>query len=141
MNHLGPRQRHDGRWDYAYNNVPWGYCRAYKPIPEDDSFVPAHLAKQENEKMVAVLGNFHADGHATELEACACYKRFLLDTKLRLMQLEPENASQQNRCQVCKKFTACYATVGPYRMFTLCLDHQTRVEVEKLLHVDESWES
>lgn len=142
MNHLCARQRTaDERWDYTYNGVPYGYCREYKPISEDVKWLSADQIKAENEKMEKLKSNFHADGHATKEDACACYKKYLLDTSLRLVEKEPENASQQNRCQVCKKFTACHASVGAYRMFTLCPEHQTRECVESLLSVGESWES
>ena len=142
MNYLAPRQRKaDGRWDYTYNGVPWGYCREYTPLKDDGSILPAEIAKRENEKMQPLIGNFHSDGHATEDEACDCYKRYLLDTALRLCPEEPADANQQSRCEVCKKFTACYAQVGAYRLFHLCPEHQTREEVAKLLSVGESWES
>lgn len=142
MNYLSARQRRDnGRWDYTYNGCPWGYCRAYSPIPEDGKIMPPEIARRENEKMAPLIGKFHDDGHATEEEACECYKQYLLDTRLHLITEEPASASSQHRCEVCKKFTACHASVGPYRMFTLCPEHQTREQVEKLLKVGESWES
>lgn len=142
MNHLCSMQRRDnGRFDYTYNGVAYGYCRPYEPIPEDGRIMPAEVAQRENEKMKPFIGNFHDDGHATAEEACECYKRYLLDTRLHLVAEEPVNASSQHKCEVCGKFTACNATVGPYRLFTLCLEHQTREQVEKLLKVGESWES
>lgn len=141
MNHFCARQRVDGRWDYTLNSQPWGYCREYKPIPEDTQYLPAETIRQENEKMEPLRGNFHTNGHATEKEACECYKRFLLDTRLSLRTSEPEDANQQHRCEVCKKFTACYAMVGPYRIFTLCPEHETRENVAALLKVGQSWES
>lgn len=142
MNHLCAKQRKDdGRWDYTINGRPWGYCKNYVPIPEDGKILTIESAKCENKKMAPLAGKFHQDGHATEVEACECYKNYILDTRLRLQPQEPENASQQDRCEVCRKFTACHATVGPYRMFTLCPEHQTREAVEKLLRVGESWES
>ena len=136
MNHSCARQRNDGRWDYTRNGRPWGYCCEYRPVPPD---IPG--AEQWNAKLEPLQHKFHTDGHATEEEACECYKQYLLDTSLQLVAAEPKNANQQHRCQVCKAFTACYATVGTYRMFTLCPTHQTREEVEKLLRVGESWES
>ena len=142
MNHLGPMQRKsDGRFDYTYNGRAYGYCCEYDPIPEDGKIMPAQVAHDHNVKMEPFKDKFHANGHATSEEACACYRQYLLDMRLTLKPQEPENATQQHRCQVCKKFTACYAMVGSYRMFTLCPEHQTREEVEKLLNVGESWES
>lgn len=141
MNHSCAMQRKDGRWVYTRNGRPWGYCQEYAQIPADAKYLPAKMIAEHNAKMEPLKAKFHTDGHATEEEACECYKRFLLDTQLRLAKSEPENASQQNRCRVCGKFTACYATVGPYRMFILCPEHQTRECVASLLKVGESWES
>lgn len=142
MNYLCALQRKsNGRWDYSRNSVPCGYCRRYVPIPEDGKVVPIEIASAENARMLPLIGNFHVDGHATKEEACECYKRYLLDTRLRLRPEEPADASQQNRYEVCRKFTACHASVGPYRMFMLCPEHQTREHVASLLKVGESWES
>lgn len=142
MRHYSARQRQsDGRWDYTCGSRPVGYCCEFKPIAEDGTILPAEHARQWNAKIAPLAGNFHTDGHATEEEACECYKRYILDVDLRLMPEEPKDASSQHRCQVCKEFTACYAMVGCYRMFNLCPTHQTREEVEKLLKVGESWES
>lgn len=142
MNHLCARQRtSDERWVYTYNGVPYGYCCEYKPITEDCGWMNPETVKQHNDKMEPLRGKFHTDGHATEEDACECCKCYLLDTRLHLQPAEPENASQQNRCEVCNAFTACHASVGPYRMFTLCPQHQTREVVAGLLRVGESWES
>lgn len=142
MNHKCARQRQaDGRWDYTYNGAPWGYCREYQPLKDDGSILPAEMARRENEKMQPLVGNFHTDGHATKQEACDCYKRYQLDTSLRLQPSEPENATQQHKCQVCQKWTACHASVGAYQLFVLCPEHQTRECVESLYRVGESWES
>ena len=140
MRHYCARQRTDGRWDYCCGSAV-GYCRAWEPIPEDGRIIPAESARQHNEQMQPFIGKFHSDGHATEEEACECYKNYLLDTRLHLVKEEPANASSQHRCQICNAFTACHASVGPYRMFTLCPEHQTREIVAGLLEVGESWES
>lgn len=142
MNHLTARQRpSDSRWDYTWNGRPTGYCHEYVPLKEDGQILPAEIAKRENAKMEALKDKFHSTGHATEQEACDCYKQHLLDTNLRLTPEEPANASQQNRCQVCQKFTACHASVGPYQLFVLCPEHQTRECIESLLKIGQSWES
>ncbi len=143
MNHLTALQRKtDGRWDYTYSCIPWGYCRAYKPISEDAPLLmPLDRIKEDNLKSAAFKDKHHNTGHATVKEAEECYKEYLLDQCLRLMPSEPDNATQQFRCRVCNKFTACYAAVGAYRLFVLCPDHQSREEVAKLLSVGESWES
>lgn len=142
MNHLCARQRQsDNRWDYTYNGVAWGYCREYEPLAEDGRVISAEMAEQHNAQMEPLIGNFHADGHATEKEACDCYKRYMLDTALRLQTEEPANASQQNKCRICQKWTACHAGVGPYFLVTLCPEHQTRESVESVYEVGENWQS
>jgi hypothetical protein len=142
MNHKCARKRQsDGRWDYTYNGGPWGYCREYRPLAEDGRIIPAGVSRYENEKMDSLKGKFHTDGHATEQEACDCFKQYQLDTALRLQAAEPENASQQHKCQICRKWTACHAQVGAYQLFVLCPEHQTRECVESLFSVGESWES
>jgi hypothetical protein len=129
----------DQRWDYCCGSHPTGYCHTYKPIPEDEGL--GEWAKRANEKLAPLAANFHDTGHATEAEAQECYKKYMLDTSLRLTPKEPENPHQLNRCQVCGTFTACHAYVGAYQIFTLCPEHQTRETVESLYEVGESWES
>jgi len=141
MSHLCARQRRsDNRWDYTRNGYPTGYCQEYRPIPLD-SFLGERIAKAHNEKMEPLRCNFHSDGHATEEEACECYKRYMLDTQLSLRTSEPENAQQAFRCKVCNAWTSCVASVGAYQIFFLCPEHQTRECVESLYSVGESWES
>lgn len=101
----------------------------------------AESIRAHNAKMEPLVGNFHTDGHATEEEACECYKNYMLDTQLSLMDKEPANATQQFKCKACGAWTACRAMVGPYQVFDLCPQHQTREEVEKLFSVGESWQS
>ena len=142
MNHLCAKQRlHDGRWDYTRNGFPTGYCHKYKRLFESGGVLPPEVAQRENERMEPFVSKFHDDGHETAEEARECYKQYLLDTRLHLVTEEPENASQQHRCQICQKFTGCHASAGPYRLFTLCPEHQTREHVASLLEVYESWES
>ena len=141
MNHNCARQRQDGRWDYTRNGRPFGYCREYLPIPEDCGHLPVSQVKEYNAKMDLLKEKFHTTGHATEEEACECFKRYMLDTHLKLQTEEPENANQLLRCKVCNTFTACYASIGPYVLFVLCPAHQTREAVESLYKVGESWDS
>lgn len=142
MNHsIALKRQSDGRWDYTTNGRPTGYCHEYVPLKEDGAILPEEMARKHNEKMQPLIGNFHADGHATSEEACECYKKYMLDTALRLTPDEPANASQQNHCQICGKFTACHAYVGAYGLFTLCPEHQTRDFVESVFSVGESLES
>lgn len=138
---LALQRKSDGRWDYTTNGCPTGYCLEYVPLNESDGVFSPEMAIAHNKKMLPLIGNYHTDGHATEQEACDCFKKYMLDTQLRLNPAEPPNAEQQNRCGVCRKFTACYAYVGPYAAFVLCPEHQTRECVESLYNVGESWES
>jgi len=115
VNYYGPLQRKDsGTWDYTCTNggavYRVGYC-----------------AKEGG------------CGHATEEDACACFKRYLLDTSLRL---DREMDGQQLRCQSegCGAFTSGFADVD-MRTFVLCDEHRTREVVERLLVVRESWSS
>lgn len=141
MNHKCALQRKsDARWDYTINGHPTGYCCAYEPLKECTYF-SKEVVEAENAKMEPFIGNFHTDGHSTKEEACECYKRYMLDTQLRLPAKEPEKASQAQKCQVCQTWTACIAMVGSYSMFFLCPEHCTRENVEKLYRVGESWES
>jgi len=142
MRHSAPLQRKDGRWVYTTSRCPTGYCTPYEPpthkvasmFSEDpDGFIAESIAQEK-----PFLGNYHDDGHATEEEACECYKRYMLDHKLRLGQ---KYENQMFRCRVCKEFTQGYAGVGPWTMFSLCDAHNNREEVEKLYRVGESWES
>lgn len=136
MNHLIARQRNsDGRWDYTRNGRPTGYCRAYEPIPEDAGFMSPEAIRAENERMAAFSGKFHEDGHATKEEACECYKEFLLDTHSHFPAKEPEQASQQFKCQVCGAWTACTAQVGAYGLFFVCPEHCTREHVAELMRI------
>lgn len=142
MNHLAPRQRRtDGRWDYTMNGHPWGYCRAYEPIPVEGGAVPPQWAQEWNAKIEPLRDKFHTDGHATRQEACDCYARYLLDTHAFYCDQEPENARQQQKCQVCGAWTACSAQVGGYHYFILCPTHCNRECVAGLLEIGESWES
>lgn len=142
MRHLSALKRvSDGRWDYTTNGHPTGYCREYAPIKEYGSGVNPEAARGYNQNMLPFVKNFHTDGHETEQEACDCYRKYILDTSLRLTPEEPVNASQQTRCRICNKFTACHSYVGAYNLFVLCPEHQTRECVESLYSVGESWES
>jgi len=94
MNYYQPRQRKaDGRRDYTAMNDgmvrPVGYCHAYHPIPDEIPYMTPEMVRRENDREAAFAHKYHDDGHATEAEARACYKEYLLDHKL---ELNIENA-------------------------------------------------
>lgn len=117
MNHYRPLQREDtGTWDYTCTNDGKvhrvGYC--------------------------AEAGD-QGHGHATPEDACACYKRYLLDNRL---DLNRRMAAQQRPCQAagCTRFTSGLASVD-MMVFVLCDEHRTRETVDKLFAVGETWSS
>jgi hypothetical protein len=140
MNYLGPRQRQeDMRWDYTCANrrtgtYGVGYCRAWKPF-EPASYMTAEMCENENKKFEPFLSKFHTTGHATQDEACACYKDYLLDHEMWLGTM----SGQQRQCQVCQTWTQTFVEVGTAHLFVLCEQHSGRDEVVKLFEVGECW--
>ncbi len=144
MNYYGPRQREsDKRWDYTCRNDghiwPVGYCRKYEEwwVRFEEQF--GHRPNQDEiDRCIANQHKYHSEGHATDDEACACYREYLLDHHLRL-GLECSDA--QYKCKVCGAWTSLYAEVD-MRHWTLCEQHNNREEVEKLFgKVGEIWSS
>lgn len=126
MRHFAAKQRaSDARWDYTSGNSPVGYC------------CNARIEAVFKGEGLWVEGKHHVDGHATREEAEACYKAYLLDTRM----FETKMADQLLRCEVCETFTAGIMRVGGYRMFVLCDEHRNRATLDTLLAVEESWES
>lgn len=131
MNHYAARQREsDKRWDYTCQNGtrihPVGYCAGklvdVMEIPED-----------EREP-------YHEHGHDTPEAARECYKRYMLDSRLRL---DGKMSDQKRMCEAegCEEWTQGVARVGPMISFVLCDDHRTRETVETLYSVGDSWSS
>lgn len=134
MNYYAPRQRQsDGRYDYTVRNdhhtYAVGYCAGW-PSDEELTQASAQVGEVYDAEM-ARLGpfrdRFHRDGHVTEGEACACYRRYTLDQRLRFGEL----ADQQRHCAECGSWTQGYASVGSSTLIFLCGNHQTREIVEK----------
>ena len=141
MNYLKARQRsNDQRWDYTSKNDvhihPIGYCAGFQEYTEEER-KRYMMSDKWYAEYVANKDKYHKDGHATEEEAQACYKRHQLDTEMRVSQ----SSSAQHKCEVCQTWTQTGVSVGGYRMFTLCDQHANRDEVEKLYSVGEAWES
>jgi hypothetical protein len=148
VNHYKARQREiDGRWDYTSGNSregthPVGYCHAYRPFtPERCTWMTAQQCDKENTEQAPFVAKYHADGHATELEACECYREYLLDRRLRLYD-PPSDPDTLHKCAVCGAMTAGMAEVDMEHWF-LCDAHRNRAEVEKLVPHgrSEAWSS
>jgi len=118
VNYYAARQRQDnGKWDFTCMNDgrgrPVGYC--------------------------AEAGGSH---HDTEEEAQACYRKYLLDTRVRYRSHKEGEAGTYEKCKVCGKLTNGYAEVGHLSIYFLCQEHQTREALEEVYgEVGEIWSS
>jgi hypothetical protein len=148
MNHYKARQREiDQRWDYTSGNPregihPVGYCHRYRPFSvERCAWMTAEMCEQENAKEAPFVAKYHTDGHATEEEACECYRTYLLDQRLRLWD-PPPDPDTLNKCVVCGVYTAGMAELQMQHWW-LCDEHRNRVEIEKLVPhgKSEAWSS
>jgi hypothetical protein len=136
MNYLKARQRKsDGKWDYTLENdgviYPIGYCSAYR-----EPNIPINPDRLKTMRDFSI--KHHSEGHSTPEEANQCYKKYLLDQRLTLMQ---QYIDVQHKCAVCGEFTQCCVSIDGWHKYTLCEKHNNREEVEKLFSVGESWES
>ena len=138
MNYLKARQRQiDGRWNYTSMNdgeiYAIGYCHAFH---EFDNSIP--VTEQEKEKHQANSHKYHTIGHATEEEACECYRQYLLDHRL---HLNKEMGDQQKKCHICGVWTDQFAEIG-INWYPLCPEHNTREVVATLFEAPvEIWSS
>lgn len=154
MNYYAARQRErDGRYDFTCMNDgkvwPVGYCHRFRTWTASDfNFMPEETAHAEaaklNEKYAPHADLFHEDGHATAAEAQACYRRYLLDTKLEF-STQP-NPDEQHRCaaiisppgaekQLCGAWTQHAGWVAgsvDSLLWPLCPTHQTREAADRL---------
>jgi hypothetical protein len=141
-------QRTDGRWDFTSSTGstkphPLGYCAGWKepPMGEEskrlegqfgDGFVKRLTADIEAKRQHQA--KYHSDGHATEREACDCFRQYELDNELEFRTMPKEQAETLHKCQApeCGEFTAGLASLGQYRHFYLCDAHRNRDVVEAL---------
>lgn len=150
MNYYAARQRADTlRWDYTRRNDNHihaiGYCRGWEE-PDEEALVAQfgeHTGKmisQAREDARPYKDRYHTGGHETKEEACECYKRYLLDQRVRLDAGETKDT--QHRCEVdgCEAWTQKQASVD-HRTFLLCDDHRNMETLEKLFNVGEMWSS
>lgn len=120
MNHLAPRQiESTKRWDYTCKNddriYPIGYCgEAHRNRPTDDAEAPA-------------------GHHETEAEACACYKRYLMEQRTQLDRTQ----ELMSQCEYpgCETCTRSMALVDGIWFRVLCDEHRT-IEVVAQLYGD-----
>ena len=125
MNYYQANQRRsDSRWDYTRNQYPTGYCCEYREI--NPKVIP--ISEAEQKRYHDTAHKHHTDGHATEEEACECYRGYLLDHRLSLGRTQ----SSQDKCKICSEWTQNFAEVGN-RLFVLCSEHNNRESVEALL--------
>jgi len=150
MNHYLPRQRvTDSRWDYVLENRrtgvrPLGYCAGYReldPAAPGMVLTPAQV-EQVNALHRPLRAKFHDDGHATAAEACACYRRYLLDTTPPRFHPDRPDATTQHKCVKCGTWCSGGAYVGREDLGPLCAEHRTLAVVEELYPaIGEAWSS
>lgn len=95
------------------------------------------ISQEKIDKYISNKDKYHEDGHATEKEACECFKQYQLDHHLRFSK----QLNQQHKCKICEEYTEGLAYVGEYECFSLCEKHQNRESVEQIYQVGESWQS
>lgn len=134
MNYYQPRKREsDGRYDFTCLNdgKTWavGYCTKFREWWKSDSIRGFPVSQKEIDAEILFKDKYHIDGHATYEQAGECYKEYLLDHRLKLGR---KMTDQKLKCEVCGEWTSLFATLGDSEMWTLCQEHNTREEVEKL---------
>lgn len=141
------RRERGGRFDYTETNRGTtgaiGYCAGtFERIwPEAVAVDLAHAFggqdgyRQARERAKAFAEKYHDDGHATEAEACACYRTYLLDQTLQVMPdrtVKPGEPRYQCEATGCTEATTGGVVVDSYWVAHLCVFHRTRVDVEPL---------
>lgn len=124
----------------SVDNVPLviGYCAGWESL-EKEKFEQVlgkespltELSLVQAKQLEAFKHKFHTSLHATEEEACDCYREYCLDQSL---ILDNSNPAGQRRCISCGDWTDKYAQVE-HSVFYLCEKHCTREEVEKYYKV------
>lgn len=143
MNYYKARQRKsDGRWDFSCSNddviFPVGYCHEFAEL-DKDPIVGKTFSAERKRILYAHQSKYHTDGHATEEEACACYKSYLIDNSFQLYA-DTENL---RKCQVCGAWTQSRVNIGfgVQQTFTLCPEHATPEKVATMFDIWEFWSS
>lgn len=131
MRYYSARERVDGRWDFTCGNHPTGYCGEFTEWGDKEKQMFGESYANyiiEDQKKYKFRHKHHTDGHATKEEAQECYKQYLLDNQMHVMN----NKNSQHKCKVCSEWTTQFVTVGESCVMTLCEKHSTREEVEKI---------
>ena len=161
MRHYAARQREgrddgtSGRWDYTVRHddatFRVGYCygefdRAWPEQPgviELTVYGDAEAYQAARARHLEHAAKYHAGGHATREEACACYLAFVLDHEIRYVAGHDDDAEALFRCEApgCRTHTSGGAVwSGTSRQFDLCQAHRTRETVASLIgSIGESW--
>lgn len=137
MNTYCPAQREsDKRWDFIRINdrhaYAVGYCAGWREFSGIEGMDPeaiAHFKRQHEMQYGPFKVNYHTDGHASREEAVECYRRYQLDTELKL---GIEDTGTMRKCEACGEWTTLSALFVTGQAWTLCAAHNNREEVEKL---------
>ena len=116
MNYFGARQREsDRRWDFTQKR--------------DGSIWPVGYCSGKSE-----FSGSHEDGHASADEACACYRKYLLETSARFDE-DRAASNTQHRCEApdCTEWTSGVGMVDDTYRWWLCAQHRTHEMLEKLM--------
>jgi len=126
------QKKSTGRWDYTVSSDEegWshatGYCAGWTHPDEIDASSEKYgmpkMKQEERERRLQHKDKFHSDGHATAKEALACHREYELDFEIRFF----EDKSTQKKCGVCDELTTGRASLGEFRRYVACPEHQTR---------------
>lgn len=125
------KRQADGRWDYTSTNNgrshAIGYC-AGPPNMASFERLGIHVPESDRQKWEEHAAKFHTDGHATEEEACECYRQYILDQRCR----ETHHPDEQRKCEICATWTDGGFIVGGYHIHELCQEHRNRESLDKV---------
>lgn len=133
MNYLQARQRKsDEKWDFTTMRdghiSPVGYCGGLPNWDGVKGIMPDAVIEEGKKEQAPFLDRYHTHGHATAEEAQECYRRYLLDQRLRMgLKL----SDQQQKCVECSAWTQGLAMIDGSTHLVLCEQHQAREVVER----------
>jgi len=140
MNYYQARQRSETkRWDFTCMNDekawPVGYCAGFREWKDVEFYTPEQNKVRREEwekKFLPLKDKFHCDGHETAEEAAACYRQYLLDTRLSFMPHKESAEGYYKRCAKCGTLTNGAVEVGHGEIIPICDEHQTREVMEEI---------
>lgn len=128
MNYRQAMKRKNGRWDYTNKNsdivIPIGFCVSWDEYTRlitrgcGIMYGGSEQGKEEARKQIAEIepfkDKFHDNGHATEKEACECYRQYLLLTKTRYHKkpLNDAERPQHQECVECREWSQSVIEIG-----------------------------